>query len=108
MNAGSKKKTDFDEFLRKAFADDLPEDVATGMRRRIEDFRAEKMGSAASAQGGRSPAWAWFFRRSIWAALSILLLVAGIILQGGKSSSALADRISAIKSQYAGLEMPRR
>jgi hypothetical protein len=108
MNAGPKKKTEIDELLRKAFADDLPEDIASGMRRRIENFRAAKRGGEAPAQGGRTAAWAWLFRRSIWAALSILLLVAGILLQGGKASSPLADRISAIKTQYASLERPRR
>ena len=108
MNAGTKKNTEVDELLRKALADDLPADVAAGMRRRIADFRAAKMADVAPVHGRRAAAWAWLFRRSVWAALSILLLVAGILLQGERASSPLADRISAIKTQYAVLEMPRR
>jgi len=102
-------KTERDEdralegFLKAALADDLPADVEAGMRERIRRFRA------GPSKGGRSPAaWAWLSRRTVWAALSILMLVAGILLQGTRPSSPLADRISSIKSAYASLETPRR
>jgi hypothetical protein len=90
-----------DELLKRALADDLPADVAAGMRERIERFRKAKTGIEA-------PAWGWAFRRSVWAALSILLLAAGILFQGRGSSSPLAERISAIKTQYASLGTTRR
>jgi hypothetical protein len=106
MNAGSEKKIEVDDLLRRAFADDLPEEVAAGMRRRIERSREMRTGDGASRR--RSAAWAWIFSRSVWAAISVLLLVAGILLQIGKSSSPLAERVAAIKAQYASLELPRR
>jgi hypothetical protein len=108
MNAEPQKNSGIDELLRKALADDLPAAVASGMRRRIEGFLEEKMGSGAPAERRRAAARTWLFRRTVWAALSILLLAAGIVLQEQKSSSPLADRIAAIKTQYAGLETPRR
>lgn len=97
---------ELDELLRKALADDLPDEVAAGMRARIARFRAEKLTGAASS--APSAAWAWLFRRGLWAALSILMLVAGLFLQGGKPRSPLADRISAIKAEIASLETTRR
>jgi len=82
-----------DDLLRQALPDDLPADVAAGMRERIVRFRAAQV-------EGRAPAAAraWLRRRTVWAALSILVLVAGIILQGARASSPLADRISALKT----------
>jgi hypothetical protein len=89
--------------LKAALADDLPADVEAGMRERIRRFRA------GPSKGGRSSAaWAWLSQRTVWAALSILMLVAGILLQGTRSSSPLADRISSVKSAYASLESTRR
>jgi hypothetical protein len=96
-----------DELLKRALADDLPADVAAVMRERIERFREAKAGGEALA-GGRAAAWGWLFRRSVWAAISILLLAAGIVLQGRGSSSPLAERISAVKAQYASQETTRR
>jgi hypothetical protein len=92
-----------DDLLRKAFPDDLPADVAAGMRERIDRFRAGKTRH-------RMPpaAWAWLFRRSVWAVLSILMLAAGILLQGERASSPLADRISAIKTANLDIEQIRR
>ena len=109
MNAGSNKKNiEIDDLLRKALPDDLPADVEAGMRRRIERFREARAEREAPAQAGGAAARAWLFRRSVWAALSILLLAAGILLQSWKSSSALADRIAAIKTEFASLEPTRR
>jgi hypothetical protein len=103
MTGKKNKGKDMDDLLRRALADDLPADVAAGMRERIEQVRARDM------KDGVPPiAWAWFFRRSVWAALSILMLVTGILLQGARSSSPLADRISSIKMAYASLETIRR
>jgi hypothetical protein len=99
------KDEKMDDLLREALADDLPSDVAAGMRERIERFRAEKTTRSAEPSAA---AWAWFFRRGVWAALSILMLVAGILLQSGRASSPLTDRISTVKAAYAGLETPRR
>lgn len=97
---------DLDELVREALADDLPADVAAGMRRRIARFRAEKLeGSAPSLPPA---AWAWLFRRSLWAALSVLMLVAGFLLQGGKPRSPLAERIAAVKTEFASLDTTRR
>jgi hypothetical protein len=80
-----------DELLRQALADDLPADVAAGMRERIARVRGGP-GPAPSA------AWAWLRRRAVWAALSIVVLAVGIILQSAGASSPLADRISALKT----------
>ena len=100
---------DVDDLLRKAFADDLPADVAAGMRAKIERFRAEMMKDGVeSAAIAHAAARAWLLRRGVWAALSILMLVAGILLQGGRSSNPLAERVAKIKTEYASLEQTRR
>jgi hypothetical protein len=101
------KNANLDELLKKALADDLPADVAAGMRERIEHFRGERAGGKAPARG-RAAAWGWLFPRSVWAAISILLLAAGILLQGRGSSSPLAERIASVKAQYASQETTRR
>jgi hypothetical protein len=82
-----------DELLRRALPDDLPSDVAAGMRERVARVRTAQA-------DGRAPdaAWAWLRSRTVWAALSILMLIAGVLLQGTKASSPLADRISALKT----------
>lgn len=97
---------DLDELLREALADDLPDDVAAGMRARIARFQAEKRAAAAAEAPAAS--WSWLFRRGLWAALSVLMLVAGLLLQGSKPRSPLAERIAAIKIEYAGLDTTRR
>jgi len=103
MNEKRNEGTDMDDMLKRAFADDLPADVGVGMRERIERFRAGKMKDRA-----RSAASAWFLRRSVWVALSILMLIAGLLLQGSKSSSPLADRISALKVEFSSVSTTRR
>jgi len=97
---------DLDELLREALADDLPDDVAAGMRARIARFRAESA-EGAPVEAPATP-WGWLFRRSLWAALSVLMLVAGFLLQGGKPRSPLAERIAAVKTEFAGLDTTRR
>jgi hypothetical protein len=91
-----------DDLLRKAFAADLPADVATGMRDRIDRFRARRMEERGLAAG------IWPIRRTVWAALSILMLIAGILLQGTKASSPLADRIASLKAAGSNIEQIRR
>ena len=103
MSRQPPSSTRMDDLLKKIFADDLPADVAAGMRGRIERFRAGR-----SEADVRATAWAWFFSRSLWAALSVLMLVAGILLQGSKSRSPLADRIATVKIAQANLGLPRR
>ena len=82
-----------DELLRRAFADDLPAEVAAGMRARIARVRAAHEEGPAPAT-----AWAWLRRRTVWAAVSVLVLAAGIILQSAAASSPLADRIASLKA----------
>ena len=108
MNAGPKKRAEIDDLLRRALADDLPAEVEAGMRRRLALFREAKAAKEAATRERGSAGRAWLLRRGVWAALSILLLAAGILLQGGKASSPLADRIAAIKTEFASLEPIRR
>lgn len=102
MTDKNKSGFDVDDLLRRALADDLPADVAGGMRRRIERFRA-----GATEKSAPAAAWAWLFRRSVWAALAVLMLVAGFLLQGARSRSPLADRISELKAAAVDFETPR-
>jgi hypothetical protein len=104
MNSPHRTVRDVDELLRKVLADDLPADVADGMRERIDLFRAKRMEDRETAGGSRT----WFFRRTVWAALAILMLAAGILIQGAKSSSPLADRIASIKATGSSIEQIRR
>lgn len=102
MNEERLRGDDLEGLLRRALADDLPPDVAAGMRERAERFRAKKAGAprAAVAAG-------WLWRKRAWAALSVLMLVSGGLLQGFGSRSPLADRILIIgvrEAVLAGLE----
>jgi hypothetical protein len=97
MTAKHNDNSDLDVLLKGALADDLPADVEAGMRDRIRIFRNEKMKGKASVAAG-----AWLFRRTAWAVISILMLVAGILLQGSQSRSALADRIARVQSEVSG------
>jgi len=92
-----------DDLLRKALADDLPPEVQAGMRERIDRVLAENR-----APAGRAAARAWYARKPVWAAVSILMLLAGILLQGKKPSTPLAERISSLKAAYAILDTTRR
>jgi hypothetical protein len=103
MIAKHDENTGLDDLLKRALADDLPGDVAAGMRDRIDNFRA---GAITGDQ--RTAAWAWLFRRTAWAVLSVLMLVAGILLQGLATRNALADRISLIKTEVASTGPVRR
>ncbi len=94
---------DLEGLFKAVFADDLPAEVEAGMRERVRRFRTGNGTSERPAS-----AWALISRRAVWAALSFLMLIAGILLQGTNSRSHLADRISSVKSAYASLETPRR
>jgi hypothetical protein len=96
MTASQREINDLDGLLKRALADDLPADVEAGMRQRIRTFHAGTM-----REESRTGAWAWLFRKSAWAVLSILMLIAGILLQSSPSRNALADRISRIKSEIS-------
>jgi len=83
--------TDLESLLKRTLTDDLPPDVAAGLRERLDRFR-ERAGEKAR----RSGAPTFLVRRAAWAAISILMLVSGSLLQGLGSRSPLADRVSAI------------
>jgi len=103
MSMQNHNGTRVDDLLKKACADDLPAEVAAGMRERIRRFRMER-----PEDEGRSGVRSLLFHRAVWAALSILMLIAGILLQGAKSSSPLADRISALKAEFSSVSTIRR
>jgi hypothetical protein len=102
MTANKRERTDLDDLLKRALADDLPADVAAGMRDRIERFR-----SGADKDEARAAARPWIFRKVVWVAVSVLMLVSGILLQGSASRSPLADRISRVKAGFAAVEPGR-
>jgi hypothetical protein len=91
MNPEQPDKEVLDNLLKGALADDLPPDVAAGMRDRFDLFRERKIGP-----GHRSVIPGVLFWKSAWAALSVLVLVTGGLLQAVGSRNALADRVSAI------------
>jgi len=95
--------TDVDDLLRRACADDLPDDVAAAMGRRVDAFLA-----GARVEQRTMSSRAWILPRFAWAALSILMLIAGLLLQGAKASTPLAGRIASVKTAYANLEETRR
>ena len=91
MNTHRLNDGELDDLMKRAFADDLPDKAAAGMRDRFGRFRAETMGKRPPVE-----AWAWLFQKRAWAALSVLMLVSGGLLQGLGSRNALADRISSL------------
>jgi hypothetical protein len=103
MSKKRRAAIDVEGLLKKTFPDDLPEDAAAAMRRRVERFRSE-MAAEAKPLGPQ----VWLRRRGLWAALSVAMLLAGILLQGARASTPLADRITSLKAALAGLETTRR
>ncbi|HDT14290.1 MAG TPA: hypothetical protein ENO03_08050 [Candidatus Aminicenantes bacterium] len=99
---------DVDKLLREALAEDLPADVEAGMRRTIGRFREAKEESGARVWPRGAAARAWFSRRTVWAVLSILMLVAGALLQGLGSRNRLADDITQVMAEFAGAELGQR
>lgn len=98
MSANKHPNADLDGLLKNVFADDLPDDVAAGMRRRIAAFRAGKAQDEKSRAAGF-----WLYRKGLWAALAIGMIVAGFLLQGLQAPSPLAERIALVK---AGMSSP--
>jgi hypothetical protein len=103
MTAKKPEDRVLDDLLRKAFADDLPADVAAGMRERLDRVRADIM-----QDEGRPAARVWIFRRGVWAAASVLMLVSGCVLQGTGVRNPLADRIALIKAELSSFESTRQ
>ena len=103
MSSQKYEDTRLDELLRKTFDDDLPAEVAAGMRERLDRFRAD-----ALQDEGRPAARAWFFRRGVWAAVSVLMFVSGCVLQGIGARNPLADRIALVKTGLSSVESTRR
>ena len=99
MTAKKHEVTGLDGLLKRALADDLPADVAAGMRDRIDRFREGTMRDER-----RTTAWAWLSRRTVWAILSVLMLLSGIFLQGSRAPSPLADRITQVKAEFGSTE----
>jgi len=103
MSSQNHEDTGLDELLRKTLVDDLPADVAAGMRERLDRFRAEAI------QDERRPAArAWYFRRGVWAAVSVLMFVSGCVLQGIGARNPLADRIALVKTGLSSFESTRQ
>jgi len=99
MNPKNLSDESLDGRLKAVLADDLPDDVAAGMRDRIAVFRA------GIAKEGMNPrAMAWLFRRGLWATLAVLMLVAGFLLQGLQARNPLADRIAQFKAEVSQQE----
>lgn len=91
------KVLDFDDALRTACADDLPPEVAAGMARRIEEFRAAPRDNVRGVRFHQ----ARIVPRAVWAAVGALMLAAGILLQSLGAPSALSERISQIRMEIA-------
>lgn len=91
-----------DGLLRATFADDLPPDVEVGMKERVRQFRARAPEDATTMR-----VWSWLAWREAWAVLSILMLMAGALLQGTGSRTALSERIAHLKAAPAVQEIGR-
>jgi hypothetical protein len=103
MSSQNHEDARLDELLRKTLADDLPADVAAGMRERLDRFRDE-----ATRLEYRPAARAWLSRRSVWAAVSVLMFVSGCWLQGIGAQNPLADRIALVKTGLSSFESTRQ
>lgn len=104
MKAERPSDEELDKILKRALADDLPADAEAGMRRTIARFREKTM--KGEAEGGEratraaGAAWIWILGRGAAAVLSILMLLAGILLQGRGSRNDLAGRIARVKTEF--------
>lgn len=96
MTSRHQNDAGLDELLKSALADDLPPDVAAGMRDRLARFR-ERTTPRERREASRAP----LFRKTAWAALSLLTLVSGGLLQGWGSRNPLSDGISLVKTRLA-------
>ncbi len=96
MTSKRPNSPELEELLKRALADDLPSDVASGMRERLSRVR-ERTTRKEEGAAFRTP----LFRKTAWAALSLLFLVCGGLLQGRGSRNPLSDGISLIKTRLA-------
>jgi len=102
MNRKPRSDEPWDDFLKAAMPDDLPAEVAAGMRARIAEFRADIIrAEERPVRRIRIPL------KGAWAALGILLLVVGSLLQGFRSRTPLADKISLLKADISNREPAR-
>mgnify|MGYP001052833001 CR=1 FL=1 len=97
MTAQHAEDKEWDNTLRTACADDLPPEVAAGMARRIEEFRAATQETARGVRFHQ----ARVVPQAVWAAVGALMLAAGILLQSLEFPNALAERISQIRTEIA-------
>ncbi len=88
--------TDLDELLKRALADDLPPDAAAEMREGLARFH-QRTARREDGAASRAP----LFRKTAWAALSLLFLISGGLLQGRGSRNPLSNGISLIKTRLA-------
>lgn len=102
MTAEKNQDKRLDDLLKDALADDLPNEVAAGMRNRIAAFRVRTAGEEKS-----SAAFFWLFRKGLWAFLAIGMLASGFLLQGLKVPNPLADRIALIKTEISNPDLVR-
>jgi hypothetical protein len=96
MNSKPPNGKGLDELLKRALPDDLPADAAAGMRERLARFRERTV-----RREERTPSRTLLFPRGAWAALSVLILISGGLLQGRGARNPLSDRISLIKTRLA-------
>ena len=87
---------DLDELLKRALADDLPPDAAAQMREGLARFHKRTVRREDGA-AFRTP----LFQKTAWAALSLLFLISGGLLQGRGSRNPLSNGISLIKTRLA-------
>jgi hypothetical protein len=103
MTSRHQEDTRIDDLLRRALADDLPAGVEAGMRERLDRFRADVI-----QDQGRPAARVWILGRGVWAAVSVLMVVCGCVLQGIGARNTLADRIALVKTGISSVESTRR
>lgn len=102
MNRKTRSGGSLDDRLKAALPDDLPSEVEAGMRARIAEFRS----SIREAEEDRAPLIRLSLRGA-WAALAVLMLILGSLLQGFRARTPLADGISRIKIQASNEEPGR-
>jgi hypothetical protein len=102
MTSQNQDDNGLDALLKRTLADDLPAGVEAGMRARIDRFRADTMKNESRAAGRT-----WLSRRLVWAAVSVLMLVSGSLLQGLGVRSPLAERITSVMTGFSDSESTR-
>jgi hypothetical protein len=83
-----------EDLLKKTLPDDLPPEVAAGMRDRLDRFREQRTGRDRRP----SSLFPFLVPRGAWASVSLMMLVSGGFLQALGARSPVADRLSAIRT----------